>query len=464
MRRFLAAVIPLLVVGNEEIILVYPFHGCSYTEAVGDVSFMSYNPRRHPREFALAELNRRIGLRRRRLDDRQGGGMMMMANNDDHDDAIIPSHAPAPSRFLGALQMEVITIPSMDDEELKELTYDLPCVEFVEKDSLRKYDQTSYDQQGRRNLLPNDSLYSKQWHLHSYEPWGTQAQDTLNNNDLAEQVIVAVIDSGCDLNHPDLSSRRWRNENEICGDGIDNDGNGYIDDCYGWDWVDKDNDPSPALGSGHGTAAAGIIGAESGNSIGIAGLCESCRIMCLRFINASEGKVSDQVSAIDYAARMGARISNNSYGGYGFSNLEYEVIRRARTYGHLFISSAGNNGHNTDLPQYEHTPSVYNLDNILAVGASTPTGTKATFSNYGISTVDIFAPGTKIVTTETGGGYSVVSGTSFAAPMAAGAAGLLWSHFPDLTYIQIIELLIQNCKQSVALASKYNTHQTQALV
>ncbi|KAF8820890.1 subtilisin SUB7 [Cardiosporidium cionae] len=122
--------------------------------------------------------------------------------------------------------------------------------------------------------------------------------------------------SGCNLAHPEFANKVWVNPGEICNDGIDNDGNGFIDDCHGWDFVNNDNVAEPSS-SGHGTASASIIAATSNNGIGISGICWGCVIMCLKFIGEGHGTVSDQVQAIDYAVRMGARISNNSYGGYG---------------------------------------------------------------------------------------------------------------------------------------------------
>lgn len=297
---------------------------------------------------------------------------------------------------------------------------------------------------------PNDPLFDEQWHLRGQHPWSINADKAWMYWTGAPHTVVAVIDSGCDLSHPDLIDQRWVNTGEICGDNIDNDKNGYVDDCYGWDWVDDDNDPTPK-GSGHGTAAAGIIAASTDNAMGVAGICWNCRIMCLRFINQTQGRVSNQIAAIDYATRMGAKISNNSYGGYGELPLEYEVIRRAQKLGHLFIASAGNQNYNTDVPQYHHTPSMYPLDNIIAVGASTIAGEKAVFSNYGKRSVDIFAPGSRITTTEAGGGYVTVSGTSFAGPVVAGTAGLIWSLFPGLTYREVAAAILDTCHKGPLL-------------
>ncbi|OEH77105.1 uba ts-n domain-containing protein [Cyclospora cayetanensis] len=164
---------------------------------------------------------------------------------------------------------------------------------------------------------PNDPIFRKQWNLHDASPFGIHAEKAwrLWNGD-QRPMVIAVIDSGCDLSHPDLKDKRWKNPGEICGDGIDNDNNGFIDDCYGWDFVNNNGEVRPDS-SGHGTGAAGVLGSVANNLVGMVGVCWGCQIMCLKFIGRGQGSVSNQVQAIDYAVKMGAWISNNSYGGYG---------------------------------------------------------------------------------------------------------------------------------------------------
>eukprot|EP00922_Rhytidocystis_sp_ex-Travisia-forbesii_P066051 GHVS01098078.1.p1 GENE.GHVS01098078.1~~GHVS01098078.1.p1 ORF type:complete len:687 (-),score=148.73 GHVS01098078.1:542-2602(-) len=304
--------------------------------------------------------------------------------------------------------------------------------------------------------VPNDDQFSLQWSVHTDEPMSCQAERAWEWwTGETSPLTVAVIDSGCDLSHPDLKGRLWQNPGEICGDGLDNDGNGFVDDCHGYDFANDDADPSPAK-SGHGTGAAGIIAAESNNSRGIAGVCWGCKIMCIKFIGNGQGKVSDQVQAIDYAVRMGAKISNNSYGGYGHSALERSAIERAQVAGHLFVCSAGNHSLNTDLPKNNHTPSAYNLDNIVAVGAADQRGDKARFSNYGKKTVDVVAPGVRIRTVERAEGYATVSGTSFASPAVAGVAGLIWSAYPSLSFVQVKQSLVDGCLTALSDPSVAN--------
>ncbi|PFH34419.1 subtilisin SUB3 [Besnoitia besnoiti] len=410
------------------------------------------------------------------------------------------------TRYLSSLQMEVIkTIPEgVTDDEVISIARDLPCVEKAYHDSLKFSEQYlrrpgaansdkstveaegvpflhqlhttgsgvhSLDSLGVRvmkafetggsapaddsdvQVPPNDPSFRLQWNLQDKAEFGLHTEGAWRLwTGEKRPMVIAVIDSGCDLDHPDLRANKWQNPGEICDDNIDNDGNGFVDDCHGWDFA-SDRPDIRSDATGHGTGAAGVLGATTNNLIGLAGVCWGCEIMCLKFIGGGQGTVSNQVQAIDYAVRMGAWISNNSYGGYGYSNLEFDAIRRAQTAGHLFVTSAGNHNLNTDLPQNDHTPSSYGLSNILSVGASTHFGRKAAFSNYGLTTVHIFAPGADIHTTEGLSGYSKVSGTSFACPHAAGVAGLVWSAFPNLTYRQVKQALIDGCKASVHLTS-----------
>ncbi|KYF38632.1 subtilisin SUB3 [Toxoplasma gondii TgCatPRC2] len=409
------------------------------------------------------------------------------------------------SRYLSALQMEVIqTLPEgVTDDEIIQIAKGLPCVEKAYHDSLKFSEQYlrhpvsdgdpdpmntgtkrrppqlskghsahySLDSLGERvtnafetgdilsnvdadvQVPPNDPSFRLQWNLQDKAEFGLHTERAWQLwTGQRRPMVIAVIDSGCDLDHPDLNAKKWHNPGEICNDGIDNDGNGFTDDCHGWDFA-TDRPDVRSDSTGHGTGAAGVLGAVPNNLIGLAGVCWGCEIMCLKFIGGGQGTVSNQVQAIDYAVKMGAWISNNSYGGYGHSNLEFDAIRRAQTAGHLFITSAGNHNLNTDLPQNDHTPSSYDLSNILSVGASTHIGRKAAFSNYGLATVHVFAPGADIHTTEGEAGYSKVSGTSFACPHAAGLAGLIWSAFPNLTYLQVKRALIEGCRPSSHLLS-----------
>lgn len=348
--------------------------------------------------------------------------------------------------------MEIFRLPeSLTVSDAVEASEGLPCIEFVSPDYVVFPDIPSNEASKLPNLRknsneegklkPNDPYYSVQWHLQEN---GTRFGQIWAHAKSFPEITVAVIDSGCDLSHPDLQDSYWKNPDEICDDGIDNDGNGYVDDCYGWDFVGRDNNPD-AEKSTHGVAVAGVIAAQIDNSIGIAGICANCKIMCLRFMGAKGGKVTDEVAALDYALTKGVRISNNSYGDYGGSLAERWAVERSRKFQHLFVTSAGNNNRDTDDGKNFHTPSAYPFDNILAVGSSTAGGERAPYSNYGKFSVDILAPGTNIVTLLSGGKYTVLSGTSFAAPSVAAAAALVWSKYPTLSYLSVVDVLVNTC-------------------
>ena len=205
-----------------------------------------------------------------------------------------------------------------------------------------------------------------------------------------EQVVVAVIDTGCDLNHPDLAANIWTNPGEIPGNGIDDDGNHYVDDVHGWDFADQDNNPQDA--TGHGTHVAGIIGAESDNSRGVAGVAWRVRIMPLRFMNTfEEGTIADAVEAIDYALAMGAKIINCSWGSSSYSRTLQNVMSNADA---LFVCAAGNNAQDTDVHPFY--PAAFDVENLISVAASDAKDRLAWFSNFGSRTVDVAAPGTGI--------------------------------------------------------------------
>ncbi len=249
----------------------------------------------------------------------------------------------------------------------------------------------------------------------------------------SDDVKVAVIDTGIDYNHEDLKDNYYYNQGEMGKDsrgkdkrsnGIDDDGNGYVDDYRGWDFVDNDNDPIDD--HGHGTHCAGIIGAKGDNEIGIAGINHKIKIVGLKFIGRYGGSLSDAVKAIEYAYKSGFMISSNSWGGGGESELMREAIKKAGEKGHLFVAAAGNDGRDADKsPMF---PAAYDLENIISVAASYQDQDKlAGFSNFGKKSVDIAAPGVGILSTVPGSKYRTMSGTSMAAPHVSGAAALLKS-------------------------------------
>jgi thermitase len=313
-----------------------------------------------------------------------------------------------------------------------------------------------------KSSIPRDPNWLDLWALKNYgqdAPNGAegvkgadiQALDAWKVTRGSREIIVAVIDTGIDYRHPDLAENIWVNEAERDGlPGVDDDGNGYVDDVHGWNFVSKLRKssyygqlghPDPMDDQGHGTHVAGTIGAVGNNQEGIAGVNWKVRLMGLKFLDEKgSGSTADQYRALLYAAENGADIINASYGGGGKSRLIQSAIERLNDAGVLMVAAAGNNGSNNDeSPQY---PSNYGLPNMLSVAATNNRDRLASFSNYGYESVHIAAPGVAILSTyplelsKTAGGYAepyrAFSGTSMAAPHVAGAAALVLSVRPEL--------------------------------
>lgn len=267
----------------------------------------------------------------------------------------------------------------------------------------------------------------------------------------SSSVKVAVIDTGVDANHPDLTANIWTNPAEIAGNGRDDDGNGFVDDTKGWDFAYNDNLPSDI--QGHGTHVAGTIAAKGNNGIGVAGVAWTASIIPVKFLSDSgSGYTSDAIEAIDYATQMGARVTNNSWGGGGYSSGLRSAIQRAATANSLFVAAAGNDGTNNDY--YAHYPSNYDNANILSVAATNSTDRLASFSNYGLSAVDIAAPGEGIYSAYPGNRYRTLSGTSMATPHVAGAAVLILADSPGIGWQDLRARLVDSADRLPALASK----------
>lgn len=309
---------------------------------------------------------------------------------------------------------------------------------------------------------PNDPKFSTQYahtKIGSAKAWDI----TTGSKD----VVVAIIDSGVNYKHPDIAPNYWNNSGETGKDangkdkstnGIDDDANGYVDDFRGWDFVSNDNDPSDD--HGHGTHCAGAIGARGDNGVGITGVSWNVSVVGLKFINGKtgEGDTAGAVAAIEYATKMGFPITNNSWGGPaegeddGTPDLLKEAIAANGEKGFLFVAASGNDGRNNDTRVI--LPAGYEGDNIISVAASTIFDSLAGFSNYGIKTVDIAAPGSNTYSTVLGSGYTYMSGTSMAAPVVAGAAGLLKSFHPDWTGEQLKAQLLRTSDPISSLKSK----------
>ncbi len=306
----------------------------------------------------------------------------------------------------------------------------------------------------------NDPDASKLWGLHNEGQTGGKAdadidapeawQKTVGKNQAEGGHIIAVIDTGVDYNHADLKANMWTNPGEIPGDGIDNDGNGVIDDVHGYNAFDNNGDPMD--GHGHGSHCAGTIGAVGDNGVGVVGVNHKANIMAIK-IFSDEGRTSAAaiIRGIQYASKNGARLTSNSWGG-GPAN---EGIRTAFADSSAFhLAAAGNDGTNNDLRP--HYPSNYDLDNIVAVAATDHNDELADFSQYGATSVDLAAPGVDILSTVPGG-YDTYSGTSMATPHAAGAAALIVSAYPSISNQQLREALLGSVDKLPALEGKMTT-------
>jgi len=295
------------------------------------------------------------------------------------------------------------------------------------------------------NAIPNDAKFNNLWGLNNTGQTGgafdadIDAPEAWNIITGSSAMVVADIDTGLDMAHEDIAANVYTNPGEIAGNGIDDDGNGFVDDVHGWDFAHNDNDPSDTDAScgGHGTHTAGTIGAVGNNGIGVAGVNWNVRLMPLKVFKTYPGNncsatTSNIIRAINYASSMGVRVSNNSYGSSSFTQAEKDTIQASRS---VFVAAAGNSGQNTDfIPQY---PSAYDLPNIIAVAATDKNDGMAYFSNYGVSSVDLGAPGVGILSTTPGNTYSFFDGTSMATPHVVGAAALLMANDPTLTVNEI---------------------------
>jgi len=273
----------------------------------------------------------------------------------------------------------------MSVEEALEIYRNDPDVEYAEPNYLRYATAT-----------PNDPFFGNLWGLDNGADTDIDAPEAWDITTGSSSVVVAVLDSGVDYNHPDLAANIWTNPGEIPGNGVDDDGNGFIDDVNGWDFVDNDNNPMDT--ADHGTHVAGTIAATGNNSTGITGVTWTANVMVLKFIDTTgSGTVADEVAAIDYAIANGANIINASFGSFAFSDSEKDAISRAGPASILFVAAAGNESWDNDAdPLIKNYPSSYDLDNIIAVAASDQNDNLASFSNFGATTVDVAAPGTDI--------------------------------------------------------------------
>ena len=283
------------------------------------------------------------------------------------------------------------------------------------------------------------------------------AWELYNQIENKRPVIVAIIDTGIDVDHPDLKDAMWVNEDEIPGDGIDNDGNGFIDDVNGWNFIDNNNQLYTGKEDNHGTHAAGTIAAVRG-SYGIAGITDNnyVKIMSLKALGGSDGTGSPDsvIQAIRYAEANGAAICNLSMGTSAYNEALAQTMQNSKM---LFIVACGNGGiagkgYDTDI--YPVYPASFPFDNVISVANLLFDGSLSRDSNYGAASVDIAAPGTYIVSTLPGNNYGFMSGTSMAAPMVTGVAAMLYSYRPEISLSDVKNILLNSSRKLDQLSGK----------
>ncbi len=325
------------------------------------------------------------------------------------------------------------------------------------------------------SALPNDPMLYEQWGLRNVGQYGGQngmdiGAEQAWDRSTTSNAVAGIIDTGIDYHHEDLGQNIWQNLAEDAdGDGkvlewdgnkwimdpddlngLDDDNNGYIDDLIGWDFVNNDNDPFDD--NSHGTHVAGIIGARGNNNIGISGVVWETKMMALKaFGRLGGGSLSSILPALEYARNMGADLTNNSWGGSVYSEFLYEEIAEAEDAGQLFVAAAGNEGITANHARV--FPANYDLDNIIAVGASMPEDDFAYFSNASPIHVDLAAPGWRIMSTLPNHQYGFRTGTSMAAPMVSGAILLMKSIAPSLSPMDLKAHLLERTRSNPQYSS-----------
>jgi len=308
---------------------------------------------------------------------------------------------------------------------------------------------------------PTDPRFSEQWALQDLannadiniaEGWAEYLSDAKGADANGPSVVVAVIDTGIDYNHPDLKDVMWTNPGEIAGDGIDNDGNGIVDDVYGADFTQTTSGSGdPIDRNSHGTHCSGIIAATPSNGQGIAGVASytkgKVKLMALKGLSDSGGgTISGLLACLNYAIDKGAKISSNSWGGGTVSGIEdiWDAVLR-NNLDHLFIAAAGNSNRLIS-DSYKSMTCGLKEPNLLCVASSTVNDARSSFSNYGKDYVHVFAPGSDILSSTPNNQYKSYSGTSMACPMVSGLAALIMTMRDGMSAQQIRALIEANVR------------------
>lgn len=310
------------------------------------------------------------------------------------------------------------------------------------------------------NVLLNDPFIKEKWGL-----LATNAHKAWEISQGSKDIIVAVIDTGVDIRHKDLTENLWVNKGETGLDkngkdkatnGVDDDGNGFIDDVHGWNFVANNNDLTD--NHGHGTHISGIVGAKGGNGFGISGVAPKVSLMTLKYYDPKSpgaNNLKNTIQAIRYAIKMGAKIINYSGGGTEYSAEEFAAVKEAEKKGILFVAAAGNERSNTDETGKHYYPADYELSNIISVTAVNEKETKVLpSSNYGVRTVDIAAPGDQIYSALPGNTFGRMTGTSQATAFATGVAVLIMAHRTEFTAADVKKYLLRTGDEYPTLLSK----------
>jgi len=384
------------------------------------------------------------------------------------EDGADPAEIESAKQALGATVSETTQTLGIEFWKLTSNTSVQQAVKKLNKNPAFEYAEPDFiveasDLQAS-STTPNDPLFSDQWGWNNTGQTGgtsdadIDAPEAWDKGTDASNMVTGVIDSGVDLDHPDLNDNLWTNEDEIPGNGVDDDNNGYVDDVHGYDFADDDPNPDDDF-SGHGTHVAGTVAAEGNNSTGVTGAGWNGQIMALRFLD-NGGFTSDAIQAIEYAINNGADLTNNSWGGGSFSQGLKDAITAAQDAGQLFVAAAGNDfgNDNDENPVY---PASYDNENIISVAATNDDDGLADFSNIGDETVDLGAPGEAILSTDIegsdglgSGDYETISGTSMASPHVAGSAALLWHQNPNLSWEAVKQTILDNTDPISALDGK----------
>ena len=361
-------------------------------------------------------------------------------------------------------QKEAVNVISVNINAIDAVTKakGMDGVEYAEPNYVYKHHATSND-----TYYTNGSLWgmygsatspANQYGTNAAAQWA--AGSTGSNS-----VYIGIIDEGYMYTHDDLVANAGKNPGEVAGNGVDDDGNGLVDDVYGYDFAGNDATVFDGAGDDHGTHVAGTIGASGGNGKGVAGVVWNVKLLSAKFLGSRGGTTANAIKAVDYFTdlklRQGLNIvaTNNSWGGGGFSQALYDAIARANSAGILFIAAAGNASSNNDATA--SYPANYNVANVISVGSITNTGGLSSFSNYGAIQVDLGAPGSGIWSTvpvsskgKVVASYASYNGTSMATPHVSGAAALYASKHPGSTAAQIKSAILSSVTPTSSLSGK----------